>query len=302
MAAGAAGLSLSLPIGLAIAFLLVIVAVSYSQTIIGYPSGGGSYIVARKNLGKFPGLVAASALIIDYLLNAAVSLTAGVAAIASAFPAGALRVTFCLSGCSSSPYQPAWIAEARHRQVVPVYFVLVVPCQDALGLLTTARLPPGARAQTAQLPRSADYPGNPAAFSAGCTALTGIEAISNGVPAFRPPEARNARRTLLWMALLMVVLFTGTIGLTQYFAVVAANNETILSALARRLFGSGFLYVTIQTSTLLILTVAANTSFAGFPRLAAILRRELPDPPDEDVGDRLVIAMAFLCSPLQAAF
>jgi hypothetical protein len=133
------------------------------------------------------------------------------------------------------------------------------------------------------------------AFATGCTALTGIEAISNGVPAFQPPEVRNAGRTLVVMALLMGLLFVGSIGLTQALAVIAGPQETILSALARRLLGSGPAYVTIQAATMLILAVAANTSFAGFPRLAALLAADgfLPRPL-AGLGDRLVFANGIL--------
>lgn len=307
LAAGAAGLSLSLPIGLAIAFLLIIVAASYSQTIIGYPSGGGSYLVARENLGKIPGLVAASALIIDYLLNAAVSLTAGVAAIASAFPAlWPYRVSLSLFLLLViTIINLRGLQESGTVMSVPVYFFLVCfLSMIAYGIYVASQNPPASLADTAP----------PAAapltlvlilhtFSAGCTALTGIEAISNGVPAFHPPEAKNARRTLIFMAFLMAVLFTGTIGLTQYFAVVAGPQETILSALARRLFGSGVIYLAIQTSTLLILTVAANTSFAGFPRLAAILAGDSYLPRQlKMLGDRLVYRNGIIMLAFAAAF
>ena len=129
------------------------------------------------------------------------------------------------------------------------------------------------------------------AFSAGCTALTGIESISNGVPVFKSPEVKNAQKTLLVMAILMGLLFFGSIGLTQYLGVVAGPGETILSALARRLLGSGPLYVLIQATTLLVLAVAANTSFAGFPRVAAILAKDKFLPRQfTNLGDRLVFA------------
>ncbi|NPV77894.1 MAG: APC family permease [Anaerolineae bacterium] len=307
LAAGAAGLSLSLPIGLAIAFLLIIVAASYSQTIIGYPSGGGSYLVARENLGRISGLVAASALIIDYLLNAAVSLTAGVAAIASAFPAlWPYRVSLSLFLLLViTIINLRGLQESGTAMSIPVYFFLVCfLSMIASGVYMASQNPPISLAETAP----------PAAtpltlalvlhtFSAGCTALTGIEAISNGVPAFRPPEARNARKTLIFMAFLMAALFTGTIGLTQYFAVVANPQETILSALARRLFGSGVVYLAIQTSTLLILTVAANTSFAGFPRLAAILADDSYLPRQlKMLGDRLVYRNGIIMLAFGAAF
>jgi amino acid transporter len=128
-------------------------------------------------------------------------------------------------------------------------------------------------------------------FASGCTALTGIEAISNGVPAFKPPEASNARKTLLVMALLMGILFVGSIGLTQYFGVVAGSEETILSALARRVLGAGPLYIIVQAGTLLVLAVAANTSFADFPRVASVLARDRFLPTQlSQLGDRLVFS------------
>ncbi len=295
LVAGSAGLALAWPIGLAVTGLLVIVALSYYQTIQGYPSGGGSYVVARDNLGALPGLVTGAALLIGYLLTAAVSLTAGVEAIASAFPA-------------------LW----PHRVVLALAILVVMTIANLRGLRETGTLMsvPVYLFLFLYLPMLAyglyrlvvDGPatwitGLPAApqpvtlylllhtFSAGCTALTGIEAISNGVPAFQSPEAKNAGRTLIVMAALMGILFVGSIGLTQYLGVIAAPQETILSALARRLVGNGLAYYLIQSSTMLILAVAANTSFAGFPRLAAILAKDGFLPRQlTGLGDRLVFA------------
>jgi amino acid transporter len=293
--AGSAGLALSLPIGLAITGLLVLVALSYYQTIQGYPSGGGSYVVARTNLGTMPGLITAAALLVGYLLTAAVSLTAGVAAIASAFPAlwphrialslGLLLVITVLN--------LRGLRETGTIMAVPVYlFLLVYLPMLAYGLVRSMESGPGVLAAVAP---PAAHPLTTLlilhTFSAGCTALTGIEAISNGVPAFQSPTARNAGRTLLVMGLLMGLLFVGSIGLTQFQAVIPAAQETILSALARRLLGSGPAYLLIQISTTLILTVAANTSFAGFPRLAAILAADGFLPRQlTSLGDRLVFA------------
>jgi amino acid transporter len=276
--AGSVGLSCAWPIGLAIAGLLAIVALSYYQTIAGYPSGGGSYVVARTNLGTTAGLLAAAALIVDYILNAAVSLSSGVAAMTSAFPAllphrvplalGLLLVITIIN--------LRGMREAGTAMAVPVYLFLgSFFSMLAYGLVRLAVDGPTSLAQTAP----------PAVetvtlllilhtFSTGSTALTGIEAISNGVPAFRPPQARNAGRTLIVMALLMGLLFVGSIGETQFLGVIAGPQETILSALARRLFDDNPLYFLIQFATLGILTVAANTSFAGFPRLAAIMARD----------------------------
>ncbi len=296
--AGSAGLALSLPIGLAITALLVLVALSYFQTIQGYPSGGGSYVVARDNLGMVPGLVAASALLIGYLLTAAVSLTAGVEAIASAFPAlWPHRVIVSLSLLVViTLLNLRGLRETGTVMAIPVYLFLFAYLSmlaygaarafiDGPGSLTTAPLP--------SVPLTAFVVLH--AFSAGCTALTGIEAISNGVPSFQPPEAKNARRTLMVMTLLMAVLFVGSVGLTQILAVVAGPQETILSALAGGLLGRGPAYLLIQVSTTLILTVAANTSFAGFPRVAALLANDGFLPRQlSGLGDRLVFANGIL--------
>lgn len=293
--AGSAGLSLQFPIAVAITILLCIVALSYAQTIRGYPTGGGSYVVARENLGTLPGLVAGGALLLDYILTAAVSLTAGVAAISSAFP-------------QLWPYR-VWIAlglllligmlnlrglrESGSFMSIPVYLFLfsfigmlmygVYLAATGNSLPTTAvvAIPPALEPLSLFLILHA--------FSAGCTALTGIEAISNGVTAFKPPEWINARKTLIIMAILMAVLFLGSMGLIQFFGVVGGPQETILSALARRLVGTGPVYYLVQFSTLAILAVAANTSFAGFPRVTAILAKDKFMPRQLFVvGDRLV--------------
>ncbi len=293
VAAGAAGLGYAWPIGLAITGLMVIVALSYIQTIPAYPSGGGSYTVARENLGSHIGLIAAAALLIDYLLTAAVSLTAGVEAIASAFPflwpyrttlALAILLVITLANLRG-------LRESGTLMAIPVYLFLV--CYLAMlayGLVRAVMEGPTNLVMTAP---AASLPVTTFlilhAFASGCTALTGIEAISNGVPSFKPPEARNARQTLGVMAVLMGILFVGSIGLTQYFGVVAGPDETILSALATRILGHGPFYVLIQVATLLILAVAANTSFAGFPRLGMVLAQDRHLPHQfSQLGDRLV--------------
>ena len=299
LVAGSAGLSQSLPIALVITGLMTIVAVSYFQTIYGYPSGGGSYAVARGNLGTLFGLVTAAALLIDYVLTAAVSLTASIAAIASAFPElWPYHIGLSLLFLSViALLNLRGLRETGTVMAIPVYLFLFaylpmlaygmlrVLIEGSVSWSTTA--PPATQPLTLFLILHA--------FSTGCTALTGIEAISNGVPAFKPPEAKNARQTLIVMALLMGVLFLGSVGLTQLLAVVAGPQETILSALARMLLGSGPAYWMIQASTMLILAVAANTSFAGFPRLAAILASDGFLPRQlTSVGDRLVFAKGIL--------
>jgi amino acid transporter len=310
---GAAGLSFQFPIALAIIVLLVIVAISYAQTIRAYPSGGGSYIVARENLGTYPGLVAGGALLLDYILTAAVSLTAGVGAIASAFPelwpyrvelALLLLVFITLLNLRG-------LRESGTAMAVPVYlFLISFGGMLLIGLVRAA-------IQGAPTPLVVTAP--PAieplsvllimhAFSTGCTALTRIEAISNGVPAFKPHEWKKAKKTLIVMAFLMAFLFLGSMGLTQFFGVVAAPGETILSALAHRILGTGPAYYLVQFSTLAVLAVAANTSFADFPRVGAILAKDKFMPRQLfNIGDRLVfhngiILLAILTTVLIIAF
>lgn len=296
---GSAGLSLAFPIGLAITCLLAIVALSYFQTIQGYPSGGGSYVVARENLGTGFGLIAASALLIDYLLTAAVSLTAAVEALQSAIPSlYPHRVTVALVLLTLITLANLrGLRESGTLMSVPVYlflftylpmlaYGLFVLWKDGPTPLATAA-PPATHPITTFLILHT--------FATGCTALTGIEAISNGVPAFKSPESKNAGKTLIVMALLMAALFIGSIGLTQSLGVVSGAQETILSALARRLLGNGAAYFVVQTSTMLILTVAANTSFAGFPRLVAILAKDGFVPRQlAGLGDRLVFTNGIL--------
>jgi amino acid transporter len=297
--AGSAGLALSFPVGLAIAALLIVVALSYLQTIQGYPSGGGSYVVARENLGTLPGMLAAAALLVDYILTAAVSLTAGVEAVASAFPdLWAHRVLVSLALLAMiTLFNMRGLRETGTLMAIPVYlFLFTYLPMLAFGLLRLREADAGSLASVAI---TASQPLTTLvvlrAFASGSTALTGIEAISNGVPVFRPPEAKNAGRTLIAMALLMGVLFLGSITLTQGLAIVAGSEETILSALARRLLGSGPAYLLVQLSSMLILAVAANTSFAGFPRLAALLAGDgfLPHQL-QNLGDRLVFANGIL--------
>ncbi len=297
--AGGAALNLSLPIALAIALLLVILTLSYSQTINAYPGGGGSYTVARENLGKLPGLIAAAALLIDYVLTAAVSLTAGVAAIASAFPvlwphrviiALILLAIITLANLRG-------LREAGTLIAIPVYlFVAAYLGMIAYGLVRMLTEVPTV-VPAATLPAS-----QPLTlililhtFSSGCTALTGVEAISNGVTIFKPPETSNARQTMMVMAALMGILLLGSIGLTQHFGIIAGSEETILSATARHILGSGFFYLFVQVTTLLILVVAANTSFVDFPRVAQLLARDGYLPRQlTHLGDRLVFSNGIL--------
>jgi amino acid transporter len=310
--AGSAALALSFPISLAIAGLLIIVSLSYFQTIYGYPTGGGSYIVARENLGTVFGLIAAAALLLDYLLTAAVSLSAAVAAIASLFPilwdylvpmALLLLVLITLINLRGA-------RESGNLISIPVYsFLISYIVMLAVGFVQIAR---GGIVTTEYTNIIGTEPLSLFlilhAFSTGCTALTGIEAVSNGILAFRPPEVKNAGKTLILMAVLMAVLFLGSVGLTQLLGVSPSSQETILSALARRIFGDGLGHLVIQITTMGILFVAANTSFAGFPRISSILARDRFLPRQlTALGDRLVfsngiITLAVACGFLLVIF
>jgi amino acid transporter len=314
--AGAAALGLSLPIALVIAVLLAIVATSYYQTIHGYPSGGGAYIVAYDNLGVWPGLIAAAALLIDYVLTVAVSITAGIAALTSAFPALLpFRVELCLMAIAGITWANLrGVRESGTLFAIPTYgFVLIFLTLIVVGLtrlitgtlsLASAQTIPvvghGTQALTLFLILRA--------FASGCTALTGIEAISNGIPAFQKPEADNAGKTLVAMAALLTTMFLGITFLARSLGVVPMEHETVVSQIGRQVFGYGPLYLALQAATALILVLAANTSFADFPRLSAILARARYLPRQlTSLGDRLVfangiIALAFLASSLVVVF
>jgi len=276
--AGSLGLAYAMPIALAISGLLAILAVSYYQVVQKFPSGGGSYEVARTTLGTVPGLVAAAALIVNYLLNVPVSLTTGVDAIASAFPQlwpHRILLSLLLLGAITA-INLRGMRESGIVMAIPVYIFLFayLPMLGYGGV----RLSLGGSLPLTPVAPSPLQPLTTAlllhTFSTGCTAMTGIEAISNGVPSFRPPETKNAGQTMIIMALLMGTLFLGSIGLIQYLAVIAGPQETILSALARRLLGNGIAYLIIQASTMVLLTVGANTSFAGLPRLMSVMAND----------------------------
>ncbi len=314
--AGSGALSLSLPVALAITALLAIVVTSYYQTIHGYPSGGGAYIVAYENLGVWPGLTAAAALLIDYVLTVAVSITAGIAAFTSAFPE---LVPYRVELCLLAIVLIAWanlrgVRESGTLFAIPTYgFVLIMLALIASGLIRwfSGTLPHDA---VPVLPPAGEVGGALTlvlvfrAFASGCTALTGVEAISNGIPAFRKPEAQNAGRTLVAMAFLLGTMFLGISFLARSMAVVPSEHETVVSQIGRQVFGDGALYLSLQIATMLILVLAANTSFAGFPRLAAFLARDRYLPRQlTNLGDRLVftngmLLLAILSSVLVVVF
>jgi amino acid transporter len=314
--AGTGFLYLSIPVAMAIAVLLLIVGTSYYQTIHAYPNGGGSYIVSKDNLGTMPGLIAGASLLVDYVLTVAVSVAAGVAALFSWLPfLLPYRVELAVAAVAfMTLINLRGVRESGTVFAVPTYFFIVsLSAMLAVGLF---------RFLTNSLPL-VDYAALPSefalteeltlffilrAFSAGCTALTGVEAISNGIPAFRKPESDNAGKTLIAMVLILGSMFIGITLLAHRVGAVPLAHETALSQVARGVFGDNVLYAAVQIATALILIIAANTSFAGFPLLSSLIARDgfLPRPLS-NIGDRLVfsngiILLGALASVLLVAF
>jgi amino acid transporter len=298
--AGSAAASLAWPIGLAITALIIIVASSYYQTVHAYPSGGGSYIVAHDNLGQFPGLTAAAALLTDYVLTVSVSITSGVAALTSAFPTlYPYRISIALFFVAVIMIlNLRGVRESGTIFAAPTYlFIISVLLLLGIGLFRwisagmPAALPPSLEHSVIQ-PLTVFLVLR--AFSSGCTAMTGIEAISNGIPAFKQPESDNAGKTLIAMAALLATMFLGITFLTHQFGITPneMTHETLTSQLGRTVFsGNSPLYFVLQVATTLILILAANTSFADFPRLSSILARDRYMPHQfSNLGDRLVFS------------
>ncbi len=300
--AGSGALGLSWLISLAIALLLVIVASSYYQTVHAYPTGGGAYSVTRENLGTLPSLVAGAALLTDYVLTVAVSISAGVAAITSAFPGlHPWRVELALAAVAFvTLINLRGVRESGRVFAVPTYFFIAT--MFLLILTGLARLFLGL--PVTSMPATSVAPAATQgltiflvlrAFASGCTALTGVEAISNGVPVFKRPEADNAGKTLLWMAGILVSMFLGITLLVHQFGVTPREGQTVISQLARAVFGLSPLYYAVQAATALILLLAANTSFSDFPRLAMWMARDRFLPRQlANLGDRLVYANGIL--------
>jgi len=297
------------PISIAICLLLVIVAISYRQTIYAYPSGGGAFIVAKENLGTLPGLIAGASLLVDYVLTVSVSTAAGVEAITSATQGTRFaglhehRVLLCLFFITFIMIANLrGVREAGSLFAAPSYaFIFSFLCLIVYGLVRYY-LNPG----IAPVPNDADlkiaegYHSQSlnlflllGAFANGCAALTGIEAISNGIQAFKQPESKNAATTLSWMAALLIVMFLGASVLAHLFNIHPLEHETVISQIGRIVFTGhfGWFYYVIQATTAAILILAANTSFAGFPRLASLLARDRFLPRQlANLGDRLVFS------------
>jgi amino acid transporter len=310
--AGSGALGFSLGLSAAIVVLMVAVGLSYRQLIRAYPHGGGSYIVAGKNLGELPALIAAAGLMTDYVLTVAVSISSGVAAITSAIPGltgahvplGVAAIAILLAGNLRGVRQAGTVFSA------PTYaFVLAMFAMIAVGLIDAstrgftptpvAGLEPIEGITLLLVLR---------AFSSGATAMTGIEAISNAVPAFQPPAARNARTVLTLMVGLLVAMFAGLVAVMRMDGIVPRSDQTALSQLAHASFGSGPLYAYVQIATALVLLLAANTAFNGFPRLLSFMARNGHAPRVFlRLGDRLAfsngtIALAVAAAVLFVAF
>jgi amino acid transporter len=309
LAAGLTVLDVSLPVGAAIVALLVIVGVSYRQTIKAYPHGGGSYIVAKDNLGEVPALTAGAALLTDYILTVAVSIAAAVAALISAFPEmHEHRVAIGLGFIVLvTVLNLRGIRESGSIFAIPTYLFLVgIIALIGIGFVRNAL--DGFAVHEPPL-QAEEFAGAGAltifvvlkAFSSGCAALTGVEAISDGVPAFKPPEWQNARSTLTWMIGILAVTFTGITFLAHQYGTypmeaATANYETVVSQIARQVFGgANVAYYYIQFATLAILVLAANTAYSDFPRLAYFLARDRYMPRQFTFrGDRLAFSTGII--------
>jgi amino acid transporter len=274
---GAATLGVSLPIAIAIALLMIIVTISYRQTIYAYPNGGGAYIVARDNLGELPAQIAGAALLTDYILTVAVSISSGVAQITSGFEGlYPYRVELAVGAIGiMTLVNLRGVKESGRIFAVPTYFFLgtmlltlvVGMVRYILGDLPTVvdveAMHDGGQALTLFLILRA--------FSSGCAALTGIEAISNGITAFKEPRSHNAAITLIWMTSLLIVMFLGITFVAHQINALPSETETVISQLGRTIYGEeNPFYPILLVGTALILLMAANTSYADFPRLAAL--------------------------------
>jgi amino acid transporter len=305
--AGTAAITWSIPISFAILFLIVVLTISYRQIIYEYPEGGGAYIVARTNLGELPALIAAGALMIDYVLTVAVSVAAGIAALTSAVPSlFAHRETLGLVGIIFIIIMNLrGVRESGKFFAIPTYFAI-----GALGIMVVIGIIHALFGQGASVPPDHQTAVEELtlflilrAFAAGCSAVTGMEVISNGVKAFRRPESNNASTTMIHMSLILAALFMGITFMASHQGILPKTDETVVSQLARLTFGDGAMYYALQIGTMLLLVLAANSAFAGFPHLASILARDRYMPRQmATFGDRLVFSNGIIILGVLACF
>jgi amino acid transporter len=316
--AGTAAFGYAIPLAFAIVFLLAILTISYEQTIHAYPGGGGAYIVSRDNLGEVPAQVAGAALLTDYILTVAVSISSGVAQITSAFPAlfpyrvgiaVGLVLFVMLINLRGVKESGAIFAAPTYFFIIMMFITVIVGLgryiSGSLGVvvdpppLETLHGATGAVTLFLLL----------RAFSSGTTALTGVEAISNGIPAFRDPKSKNAGITLIWMSVILGTLLLGITFLAVQIGAVPSEEETVISQLARTVYdGRNVIYLALISATTLILILAANTSFADFPRLSALLAadgflpRQLAYRGSRLVYSRGIVALALIACLLIIVF
>lgn len=306
MALSYAAMAWSMPMAVGVAILLLIITLSYQQTISAYPHGGGAYTVAKENLGETAGLVAGAALLIDYILTVSVSVSAGVENIGSAFPfiaehkilVGVFFIILIMS------LNLRGIRESSNVFAYPTYFfifsILLLIGMGFYNIIT------GQAIQQAPILHET-YPEVPLflllrAFASGCSALTGIEAISNGVPIFKKPSQKNAKITMVWMGAILGSFFLGITLLAHVYAITPLQGETVMSQLSRSVFGTSFMYYATQVAVALILLLAANTSYADFPRLSSLLSKDRFLPRQlASIGDRLVFSNGIMGLTLSAA-
>jgi len=315
---GSAALSYVVPISGVIALLLVLVAVSYRQTVFAYPKGGGSYTVAKDNLGQMPGLIAAASLLTDYILTVSVSVSSGVAQIASAYPTLqphtvilCVAVIIVLMAVNLRGVRDSGIAFSVPTYVFIAMMLALIVTGITRGLFGLEAVVATAPARVDAVSAAHHGMTTPVGFALtflilrgfaeGCVAMTGTEAISNGVGAFKAPSSKNAATTLGWMATILAVFFLATSYLARHYGVMPTAEETVTSQLGRHIFGGGVLYYLLQYATFALLVLAANTAFADFPRLSSILAGDRYMPRQFSArGDRLAFSNGIIVLALVA--
>lgn len=297
---GSMAINWCIPVSISIVILLGIISLSYCQTIDHYPNGGGAYIVAKENLGTLPGLVAAASLLIDYILTVAVSIAAGVQNISAAIPV--TEPYKVLIGSTTifliTLLNLRGVRESASIFALPTYIFigsfLILIATGFYKMITgqfNQILPPTSFSHYSVIPIFLLL----RVFSSGCSALTGIEAISNGIPIFQNPAKKNAKTTLIWMSIILGTLFLSITFLTYSFGVIPKKGETTVSLLGQIIFQKNFFYYLLQGSTACVLILAANTSYADFPRLASLLAKDRYLPRQlASIGDRLVFSNGIL--------
>ena len=305
--AGTAAIAWAIPISFAILFLIIVLTISYRQIVYEYPEGGGAYVVARNNFGEYPALIGAGALMIDYVLTVAVSVAAGIAALTSAVPSlfehrvalGLAAIIFIVV------INLRGVRESGTFFAFPTYFGIgIIGMMVGIGSIQAfwgqaVSLSPDQQTTVEELTLFLIL----RTFAAGCTAVTGMEVVSNSVKAFRPPESRNASATMIYMSLILAMLFMGITFLSNHVGIQPKTDETVISQLARLTFGTGTLYYALQIGTMLLLVLAANSAFAAFPQLASILARDGYMPRQmATFGDRLVFSNGIIILGVIACF